>query len=65
VGKHLVGQHGSVAFDLDQIQCDGVHFGQDGSAERVGKGQVDRGQPEIDAVGLRLRDSQSSVGTAL
>lgn len=65
VGKHLIGQHGGVAFDLDQIQCDGVDFGEDGSAERVGKGQVDRGQSEIDAVGLRLRgDSQSSAVTA-
>lgn len=54
VGEHLIWQNRSIAFDFDQVQRDGGHFGQDGTAERVGQGQVDRAQAKINTVWLRL-----------
>ena len=48
VGDELVGEHRGVGFHFDEINGNGGDLGQDGAAQRVGKGQVDVLENKVD-----------------
>ena len=54
VGEEFIGENGGIALDLDNVEGEGGHFGQDRAAEGVGEGEVDGAESEVDTVRLRL-----------
>lgn len=61
MGQHLIRENGSVAFNLDQVQCNGGDLGQNRATERVGQSQIDGAQTKVHAVGFRLSRNVSCV----
>ena len=59
VGDELVGENGSVGYDVDKVDSEGGDLGEHGAAKGVGKGEGGGLQDEIDAVlfGLLLHVS--------
>lgn len=40
MGQHLIGNHGGVVFNFDQIECDGRDLGENDTAKGVGKCEI-------------------------
>ncbi len=54
VRDELVGQHGVVDLDLDQVDGDGRYFSDHDAAERVGRGHIHAGELERDPLLIGL-----------
>ena len=54
MGDELIGKDGGVGLNLDKIDGHGGDFGEYGTAEGVGKGEVDIFEGEVDGVSTCL-----------
>ena len=54
VGDEFVGEDGGVGFDLNQVDSHGGDFGEDGTAQGIGEGEVNVAEVEFHTVGGNL-----------
>jgi hypothetical protein len=50
VADEFVGENGGVCFDFDDVDCNGRNFAEDDTTQRVGEGEVDVAEDEVDVV---------------
>ena len=63
VGDELIGQDGSVGFDLNKIDSHGRNLGEDSATEGVSKGKVHITKVKFDAIGSYLEREVSAEKT--